>query len=139
MTTIAYRDGVLAADGQRTATDVQIESRAIKIGRIGRLLFGAAGSAAWAWRYRTWVRCGALGEPPRCLTGSCGFLIGPDDALCLLTEDGWERSVAAFYAEGSGWQFALGAMAAGASAEEAVRAAARFDVHTGGEIIVLRR
>lgn len=41
-----------------------------------------------------------------------------------------------FYAVGSGAPYALGAMAMGASPEEAVAIAARFDPNTGGELEV---
>lgn len=44
---------------------------------------------------------------------------------------------APFIAIGSGRDLALGAMAAGATAEEAVRIAARYDAGTGGEINTL--
>lgn len=43
-----------------------------------------------------------------------------------------------FYAVGSGAPYALGAMAMGASPEEAVAIAARFDPNTGGEVEVLK-
>lgn len=43
-----------------------------------------------------------------------------------------------FYAVGSGGPYALGAMAMGASPEEAVAIAARFDPGTGGEVEVLK-
>lgn len=39
-----------------------------------------------------------------------------------------------FYAIGSGTRFAMGAMAAGGTATEAVKAAARLDVNTGGQL-----
>lgn len=42
-----------------------------------------------------------------------------------------------FFAIGSGRDYAMGAMAMGASAEEAVRIAARFDESTGGDVDVL--
>lgn len=42
-----------------------------------------------------------------------------------------------FYAIGSGGPYAMGAMAMGATPEEAVAVAARFDPNTGGEIEAL--
>lgn len=42
-----------------------------------------------------------------------------------------------FYAIGSGGPYAMGAMAMGATPEEAVAIAARFDPNTGGEVEVL--
>ncbi len=49
----------------------------------------------------------------------------------------WASHIAPFFAYGSGSELALGAMLAGATAEEAVRAAAQRDTGTGGEITVL--
>jgi len=51
------------------------------------------------------------------------------DFTVLLDDTGW-------YAIGSGAPYALGALAMGATAEEAVRTAAIFDIWTGGSIEV---
>jgi len=45
---------------------------------------------------------------------------------------------APFYALGSGYQVAMGAMEFGATAEEAVRAAIKWDTGSGGDVTVLR-
>ena len=42
-----------------------------------------------------------------------------------------------YYAIGSGAHYALGAFELGASVSEAIRAATKWDQHTGGEIITL--
>jgi ATP-dependent protease HslVU (ClpYQ) peptidase subunit len=46
---------------------------------------------------------------------------------------------AAAFAAGSGERYALGAMAMGATPEQAVQVAAGFCRYTGGDITVLRR
>ena len=56
----------------------------------------------------------------------------------LLQQPGWIVERGPYFAMGSGRDFALGAMAAGASAEEAVRAAIAHDVYSGGEVVTLR-
>lgn len=62
----------------------------------------------------------------------------PDGLIVSLNHTGWEHMRVPVFAAGSGCDYAYGAMAMGATAEEAVRAAIRFDVGCGGEITVLR-
>lgn len=51
----------------------------------------------------------------------------------------WYASEAAFHAQGKPWEFAMGAMATGASAEEAARLCCQYYPGVcGGEITVLR-
>lgn len=71
--------------------------------------------------------------------GDCRILIAyPDGKLTLLEWDGIFRetdmSATEFYAIGSGEQYAMGAMAAGADAFEAVGIATRFDAYSGRTI-----
>lgn len=63
MTTIAYRDGMLAADSLFT-DDNQRDSYGAKVFRIGGLLVGFAGSLALGLRFRDWVRGGLEGASP---------------------------------------------------------------------------
>ncbi len=50
---------------------------------------------------------------------------------------GWTRSSQGFYAIGSGSRFALGALAAGATAKQAVKIASRFDAATNDQVHVV--
>ena len=63
------------------------------------------------------------------------LVITPDNTVRYICSDfsltGLNQSA---WALGSGTKFALGALAAGASAVEAVKVAARFDVYTGADI-----
>lgn len=72
-----------------------------------------------------------------------GFIVMPDDLIISFGPDyGGEwatRTWHGFYAMGSGKDFASGAMAAGATAEEAVQCAIQFDTCSGGEVQVLKR
>ena len=67
-----------------------------------------------------------------------GIIACLDGRVASLSADGilqWMETD--FMAAGSGNEIALGAMAMGATAEQAVEIAARFDVYTGGKIETL--
>ena len=139
MTTIAYRRGVIAADGFAVEGNAIVARRVAKIGRLGKLLFGAAGELAFCWAFRSWIREGARGEPPVADNGSSGLIVLPDGWLFTVATPGLELTRSPFHAIGSGATFAMGAMQVGATAEQAVRAAAALDVYTGGRVLVLAR
>lgn len=96
------------------------------------------GASAWLF---DWVERGA---PYKGETGGPqGFellLLHPDGSLYVASDQialsGPIESE--FYAVGTGDDLAIGAMAMGASAEEAVRIASRFDPHTGPEVTAWR-
>ena len=143
MTTIAYRDDVLAGDTQVTC-GTTIDGRDQKVFRKGTLLFGSIGCSGLGERFVSWVRRGMIGECPTLRPGekdddAWGLLFPGADLVLWRFQDRWARHRAPFFAYGSGAEFAMGAMAFGATAEEAVKVATRFDTGTGGEITVLRR
>lgn len=140
MTTIAYRDGVLAADGLCTCNGGVLSTRMRKIGAKGAILWSSSGDTSWAKTFRDWVSDGLKGEypkPPDDRTG--GIIYLPNGDIVVFHQLGVEhRPGLPFWADGSGADYALGAMQAGATAEEAVRAAMVWDTGTGGEIFVLK-
>ena len=157
MTTIAYKDGVLAADGQITTGTLihALDYQKIHIVEKGthfyrgqpqntrKLLVGSVGDSCWGLRFRIWVEDGgAMGgtiPKPEDDKGWLGFTIAPDGNLQEYTHWGMiEYKTPNEMAWGSGREIAAGALIAGASAEEAVRIAAQKDTLTGGEITVLR-
>lgn len=140
MTTIAYRDGVLAADTLQTAPGGITSKCATKIGGKNGVLWAATGDAAWCKSFRDWVATGMAGDAPKADEESGGIIFAPGNTIIVFHRNGVEqREGLPFWADGSGQDYALGAMQVGATAEEAVRAAAAWDHHTGGEIMVLRR
>lgn len=140
MTTIAYRDGVLAADSQ-TTYGASTERTFGKTVRRGAVLAGASGSSAICQRFLDWFRAGMSGDPPAMSSGddhdATGIIVHGPHHILLLNKVGWERRRAEFYAIGSGGEIATGAMAMGASAERAVEIATQHDAYTGGPITVL--
>lgn len=138
MTTIAYRAGVLAADSQVSTGNIR-EGTATKARKFGRILAGGAGTAAIMERFFDWVRNGLEGEDPwRGEETGNGFVVLPDGLIVCWGKNGPWPVRTDFWAIGSGSDIAMGAMAAGASAEEAVALVAKHDLYTGGPIRVLR-
>ena len=146
MTTIAYRDGVLAGDTLISRGDEGMTGF-LKIGKIHGHLVGLSGSAfdydpVWAWLTNIFEE--NSNASPRDFWkrddapegDSSVILVDPSRVIwSIRTSDG--RAVRVphlFDAIGSGCDYAMGAMQVGATAREAVRAAARFDLRSGGAV-----
>jgi ATP-dependent HslUV protease subunit HslV len=143
VTTIAYRDDVLAADTQITCGRT-IDGWAQKAFRKGPLLYATSGSSGLGGAFLIWVASGMRGDAPSLKgekdeDGAHGYLFPGGDRVVWRYDNVWATHRAPFFAYGSGAEIALGAMLAGASAEEAVRAAAQRNTSTGGDVTVLRR
>lgn len=140
MTTIVYRDGTLAAD-------TAVYDRGCYCGETVKIvrstdgwMGGATGYLGDSARIKEWILRGSCTDtPPEISEHSEGLLISPDGVVEWIGPK-WQRSVMAgrFFAAGSGFRIAMGAMAAGASAEEAVMICAELDDSTRYPITVLR-
>jgi hypothetical protein len=157
VTTIAYKDGVLASDSRSTEGDDSAKSNCVKIWRIvskvepvrGEILLGCSGDEFGAALFKEWMEKG--GEPflhARGVEGGDGDGQTGDDfdalivhksglynanRLCCLV-----KTIERFWAHGTGRQGALVAMRLGKSAVDAVRVTAGVDPYTGGKIVSLR-
>ncbi len=131
MTTVAYRDGVLAADSQATNADLRTGTAQKVFGLHDGSLAAGLGAACQALPLIEWLRNGKQGERPP--TGDGAVIhVEADDKITVYDSGGWqELDRQPFRAWGSGAGLALGAMSAGASAEEAVAIAIRFDIYSG--------
>lgn len=125
MTTVAARDGVMAADSQSTGDYI---CRVRKILRLpdGTLAAGAGTSAA-VYAAIQWVIGGRQGDAPD-IEGSCVLFLRPNGSLWL-ADGRWPEFPLAdkHIAIGSGGMAAQAAMLMGASAIEAVRIACHLD------------
>lgn len=145
MTTIVYRDGVLAADGAAFAGHLRQPGNVTKVVRspAGHLA-AACGSAAFCERWNAWVQGGMAEDPPEPERdtpehgGDCGVLVHPDGRLQAFESFGPYFVDGPYFAMGAGDAIALGAFYAGASAEVAIMAAITYDAHTGGSPTILR-
>ena len=142
MTTIAFKDGVMAADTLVTSADVRRGS----VRKIQRLddgtLFGISGHSGFHTFVAEWIAAGCKWSArPKIPEGTNLHILVAKTSGSILSIN--QTFVATeietdFVAIGSGNEFAMGAMAMGASARDAVLVAARFDVFTGGNIDVFR-
>lgn len=141
MTTIAYRDGVLAADTR--ATDDEYHPgiyRCEKLFRKDGAIIATAGDDAPGMIFVDWY--GSNKKPPeRLIAGDADFCCLVLSPAGLFWYNKWCRAnkvMDAFYAIGSGAAYAIGAMKFGATAEEAVKCAMEFDCYTGGDVTTMR-
>jgi hypothetical protein len=144
MTTIAYRDGIIASDSwavydyDRKHTCQKLFRKRITEGKKSfDVIIATAGESSPSLLFVDWY---GSGKPiPEMLVHH-----GGDFACLILTPKGLfevdkmcrpEQVMDSFYAIGSGAKAALAAMHCGKSAVEAVRIAARIDPYTGGRIV----
>ena len=142
MTTIAFKDGTLASDSQVTQNS-SFTGSALKIGKLGPVLFGACGALPIAQKFMQWAIGGMVGECPRMaqrdgelVTEAVGVVFHGNHIL-EFNQYGSITLKAPYYATGSGGEFARGAMEAGASAQRALEVAMKLDIYTGGDITLL--
>jgi len=136
MTTLAYKDGVLAADSRVSAGLTNVGTT-IKIKQTPKYLVGIAGNLDIGQQFIRWVQSDFNVTAKPFVPIDSGY----DIAAIVVDKKGRIRTYdnllipteysAKFYALGSGSDFALGAMAHGATAREAVKIAAKFDIATG--------
>jgi 20S proteasome alpha/beta subunit len=138
MTTVVYRDGVLASDS-RVMNAGWVNTAAVpKVWREeDGSLFAVTGDYAMAVKVMKSIIAGGdgdgLGESARVIR------VASNGEVTVFEEGGsFPVSGADFYAWGSGFPVALGALHMGASAEEAVRIAALVDPNTGGAVVSVR-
>jgi hypothetical protein len=136
MTTIAYRNGVIAADtqGENAGWITPGRSNKLRLVKPGVV----AGITGEYERFESWLAWynGDQREP---------FDLGDQTRIVLATSDGatvyegkgWFRHDGAFGAWGSGWPAAVAAMHMGADAKRAIEIAAMLDTNTGGEIVAM--
>lgn len=134
MTTIAWDGVTLAVDSRMMGGDMIRSEDTQKLFRVGDAWVAISGGYEDALAAVDWLRKGSPKEKPE---------LG--DSFCMLVaQDGKVRRyeqklvgfdcIAEWVAAGSGYEVALGAMAAGASAIEAVKIAARFDPSTNDKV-----
>lgn len=139
MTTIAYRDGVMAADSCATDNGYCVGTIAKIWRRADGAVAGMAGGADDMVVFRDWFLGWMHGTYPIIAHDSEGIVAFAGGPVLGYFKSGVGVAIEApFYAIGSGFKAALGAMHAGAGAAEAVRIAALLDVYTALPMTILR-
>ncbi len=136
MTCIAYKADTLAFDSQANGDD-RITGAVMKGGRMADgSLWAFCGNLWWLDRCKRWTAL-PLNDPPELDEESQLIVIRRDGMVLAWEVGGWVEIAAPFYAWGTGGLAAMGAMYAGATAEQAVHIAADLDPFTGGKIHAL--
>jgi len=154
LTTIAVKDGIMVGDGRCSLGSTVIKDDMVKVFWVNNHLMGGAGRARSISTFAQWLQKHTDYTIVNQEVGDLVDLIPPvlqDDeefTALVLTPDKqvlmYDGNVALNLGHdvqasiGSGSVFALAAMDAGASAEDAVKIAMKRDVYSGGEITVVQ-
>lgn len=151
MTTIAYRDGMMAGDTSSIYGSAIMLTNMTKVIRWETpqriYLGGCAGTTAMCGRFRQWIIDGAEGYPPagkdpeNSIQALLAVFIketGKVEVWLYEASYGGYQVQDEYVAVGSGTDFAVAAMWMGGDARQAVQAALRFDTLTNGHAEVVR-
>ncbi len=135
MTTIAYKDGVIAYDSRQTRSGSIVSDDCQKLTIVDGVSFFLSGAVC----DEKALIAAYFGTPSSAPVECSGYAIDGGKLLMVGHEDRtgiWKQELdpANPDAIGSGSAYALAAMDMGASAEEAVRAAMKRDIYTGGKV-----
>ena len=146
MTTIAFRDGIIAADSQETHTNGRI-TECKKLFLVDGKIIGTAGDSYTGRIFVDWFERGARMEDVPDLS----HVTSDEDFECLVIEDKDNvytinrffqkyhvEMPDGFYAIGWGSSYAMAAMDMGADAKKAVQISAKYDAYTGGKIKTMK-
>ena len=150
MSTVVYRNGILAADSLMVQGSIKCPEgmNKISLGRTHPVIYAMAGRAAAlattvriieAMPVAPWDGADYPTRPP--IDGNSELAIFHRDGriISIEAEGMWfEPADAPFMALGSGSKAALGALHMGATAEQAVAIASLVDTFTGGAVVMLR-
>lgn len=135
MTVIAWDGTTLAADSQ-----LNYGTTRLQCDKIFRLpdggIVGLAGPAAKCSRLLRYMR--EEGPPPKRLQACHAIRVGHDGVFLYAESTEPERITSSVIAIGCGGDFAMGAMRAGKSAEEAVALTIEHDSQCGPPVVTLR-
>jgi hypothetical protein len=142
MTTIAYRDGLIAGESLSSSGSAAYYAT-IKIARNRKGdLAASMGELSYSAMFLAWFMRGEKGSPPSARDASdpketnSGIIIRASTSQRTMFEFDhvFTTEIDGYFSMGSGRDFAAGAMAQGGNAIDAVRAACKHDVYSGGPI-----
>lgn len=141
MTTIALNATHIAADGRSTWSELGVQPHIHRDDRVKLIanngfIYAVAGESAIREALISWHQEGAVpATVPSCGKSWAFLVVNTAGATLYDDRSAFPCALRLPFAMGTGESFALGAMDAGASPEEAVRIAAAHDPFTGGKII----
>lgn len=142
MTTIATDGKTMAGDGYSYVNGTRATDATVKVERLrDASLYGACGNHGDGVKHRQWLEAqiggSIVGDCPKLDDGFGFILLRTDGTILQGGSDGIGCEIDAPFAIGSGMDYALGAMDAGASPKRAIEIASGRDKSTGGVITVL--
>jgi len=143
MTTVVFRDGVVATDSRITLSDYVTPTEIQKLFRHPYDgVIAICGYPTAAMRLVEWLCEGGIDAGHQPDIGETSRVIHFHQNCRRITvyeeKGSYVVDTPTFMAWGSGMSVALGALHAGADAQEAVVIASRVDPHTGGKIQVMK-
>lgn len=134
MTVLVYRDGVMCSDSQISANGTRLGSMK-KVYRNKNWVLGVAGSCSGMQEIVDWFHNGMPVDSPRIAESCAAILVDPSGKVFHVEESLVPYEVdSEFHVQGIGYEIALGALAMGASAEDATKVAIKFHSGCGGKI-----
>ncbi|WP_122863859.1 proteasome subunit beta [Pseudomonas viridiflava] len=135
MTTIAYKDGVIAYDSRQTRGGAIVSDDCLKCEIVNGVSFFLSGCVCDEQA----LIAAYFGTPSKDPVECSGFVVDNGKLMMVGHDDKtgiWKQPLDPANADaiGSGSAYALAAMDMGASADEAVRAAMKRDIYTGGTV-----
>jgi len=138
MTTIVYKDGIMAADTLVQTNGISGHSKKIK--KVNNTLFGIAGEiSVFDDVIKWWFDTKTLESFPSYIKGfeTSVLIVPPNRKISIVVCD---KPVILNFTEkiwaiGSGDHLAFGALAMGASAKEAVKVSIKYDSYSGGKVM----
>lgn len=142
MTTISFKDGIMAADSACSEDDTNL-GRIKKVYRIGKCIIGMCGETSSFQGFADWFRDGADDAETFPWSGDWSALVvAPDKPITLYGNESMTPLVFSkkdkYIAIGSGMDVALGCMYNGGSAKDAVKAAIKHNTSTKGPVRTYR-
>lgn len=139
MTTIAYKDGVIAYDSRQTRGGSIVSDDVVKCQVVDGVSFFLSGAVC----DEKALIAAYFGTPSPAPVECSGYVVDGGKLLMVGHDDKtgvWKQDLDPSNPDaiGSGSAYALAAMDMGASAEEAVRAAMKRDIYTGGKVRTVR-
>ncbi|MFA7892982.1 proteasome subunit beta [Pseudomonas putida] len=139
MTTIAYKDGVIAFDSRQTRSGSIVSDDVVKRQVVDGVSFFLSGAVC----DEKALIAAYFGTPSPVPVECSGYVVDGGNLLMVGHDDKtgvWKQDLDLSNPDaiGSGSAYALAAMDMGASAEEAVRAAMKRDIYTGGKVRTIR-
>jgi len=133
MTTIAYKDGVIACDSRITSGSLIVDDNEIKMVKKGDVVFFLAGSTS---DYLAFIDAYISGASVDKDSDCAALVIDKGMVYFVSDEEGklFKCPAKQPYSIGSGSKHAITAMDMGATASEAVKIAMKRDASTGGKV-----